>query len=204
MMSTGRGLAPRIRAIAALGVLVGAALAGCRDQAETPPPLAEPTRPPSEGIRGVSLSSYRVGDTRWILRADTASVYRDKKRVEAEVVRVDFYEEDEHVSVLTADTGILIQTTDDLEARGNVQVVTDEGAVLETEVLFWDHGQSRIHTEAFVKVTRGENVLTGIGLEADPGLDRIDLKREIRGTIREVPEEVLEEEDVATGSEEAE
>ncbi len=201
MKSTWRGFARSAFALLALATI---GLAGCRTDEGSPTSTEKPSKAPSEGIRGVSLASYRVGDTRWVLRSDTASVYRKSKRVEAERVRVDFYEEDEHMSVLTADTGILIQTTDDLEARGNVRVQTDEGALLETEVLFWDHQQSRIHTEAFVKITRGENVLTGIGLETDPGLDRIDLKNEIRGTMIDVTEDLLDEDDAPTGVEEGE
>ncbi len=158
----------------------------------------KPSRSPSEGIRGVTLSSYRVGDTRWVLQADTASVFREKKRVEAAPVQVDFFEEDDHVSVLTAKTGILIQATDDLEARGNVRVVSDDGAVLETEVLFWDHQRALIHTDVFVKLTRRGNVLTGIGMEADPGLDRFELKGGVDGTMVEAPEGLDDDEDTQT------
>lgn len=139
---------------------------------------------PSEGMRGISLQNFHVGDTRWVLQADTASVFRERKRVEADWVSIDFFDGEEHVSTMTADRGILLQNTDDLEARGNVRVVADDGAVLKTEVLFWSHGRSRIHTDEFVEITRDENVLTGIGLEADPGLDRIDLKQEVHGTVR--------------------
>lgn len=142
-------------------------------------------------MRGITLRNFREGDTRWVLQADTASVFRDRKRVEAQEVTIDFYDGERHVSKLTSDRGVLLQTTDDLEARGHVRVVTDDGAILKTEVLFWDHQRSRIHTDDAVEITRGDDVLTGIGLEADPGLDRVDLKRNVRGSVRSDPEKLL-------------
>jgi LPS export ABC transporter protein LptC len=144
-------------------------------------------------MTGISLHNIRVGDTRWVLQADTASVFREKKRVVAEVVRIDFFEGDEHVSKLTADQGILLQATDDLEARGNVRVVTDDGAILTTRVLFWDHQRAKIHTDELVRITRDDDVLTGVGMEADPGLDRIEIKEEVRGETRGDPDGLLDE-----------
>jgi LPS export ABC transporter protein LptC len=151
-----------------------------------------PPGAPSEGMKGIRLQNLRVGDTRWVLHADTASVFRDQKRVVAEVVEIDFFEGDEHVSTLTADQGILLQSTDDLEARGNVKVVAEDGAVLETRVLFWDHQRAKIHTTEFVEITRQGDVLTGVGMEADPGLDRIEIKQEVRGETRGDPEGLVD------------
>ncbi len=115
----------------------------------------------------------------------------------AERVVIDFFEDEEHVSRLTAKQGVLNQATDDLEARGDVRVASDDGALLTTEILFWDHQKAKIHTDEYVVITRGEDVLSGFGLEADPGLDRVDIKREVKGTVRGDPEELLGEEDEA-------
>ena len=114
-------------------------------------------------------------------------------------MQIDFFEGDQHVSTLTADQGVLIQNTDDLEARGNVVVESDEGAVLRTDILFWDHQKSEIHTDAYVEITQGENRLTGVGLTADPGLDRIDIHEGVRGELRDVPEELAREEQAGEG-----
>jgi LPS export ABC transporter protein LptC len=171
---------------------VAAVMGGCRAGDSNPAAMQEPSRAPNEGMRGVRIQNIRVGDTRWVLAADSASVFRESKRVEAYPVEVNFFEEDRHVSTLTANLGILLQSTDDLEARGDVRVVTDEGTVLETEVLFWDHQRALIHTDEFVRIEKGEDVLTGFGLEADPGLDRIEIRKDVRGTVRN-PGEVLQD-----------
>jgi LPS export ABC transporter protein LptC len=159
---------------------------GCGADQERPLP-EEPAPGPSEGMRGVQLRNFQVGDTEWILQADTASVFREKKRVVAENVRIDFFEGEKHVSQLTADQGVLLQATDDLEARGHVRVTTEDGAVLTTEVLFWDHQRAKIHTDEYVEIHQGENVLAGYGLEADPGLDRVEILRDVKGSVVQEP-----------------
>jgi LPS export ABC transporter protein LptC len=190
-----RGPAARRGALLAAAALVaGLAAAGCNPSEETPTAMEKPSRAPNEGMKGVRIQNFKIGDTRWVLTADSAAVFREKKRVEALPVQVDFFEEERHVSVLTADLGILLQATDDLEARGNVKVVTDEGTVLTTEILFWDHQKSLIHTEEFVRIEKEGDVLTGVGMEADPGLDRIDIKNAVEGTVKD-PGTLLGEED---------
>jgi LPS export ABC transporter protein LptC len=175
-----------IAALALVAGLLTVVGSGCRSRDDGPLAMDRPpSRSPSEGMKGIQLTNIRIGDTRWVLHADSASVFREKKRVEAQDVEIDFFEEDEHVSTLTADTGILQQVTDDLEARGNVIVESREGGILKTEVLYWDHQNALIHTDQYVEITKGDNVLTGVGLEADPGLDRIDIKEAVQGEIRD-------------------
>jgi len=188
------------RTVAAVALVLLGALAaiGCRSGDRNPTAMEKPSNAPNEGMRGISLRNINIGDTAWVLHADTASIFRQKKRVIAERVVIDFFEEQGHVSRLTAKQGVLHQATDDLEARGDVQVATDDGALLTTEILFWDHQKAKIHTDEYVVITRGEDVLTGFGLEADPGLDRVDIKREVKGTVRGDPEELLGEGDEET------
>jgi len=189
----GGGAAGAARAVAALiGLAVLAGALGCNPADQTPTQMERPSRAPNEGMSGVRIQNFKVGDTRWVLTADSAAVFREKKRVEALPVQIDFFEDDRHVSTLTADVGILLQATDDLEARGDVKVVTEEGTILTTEILFWDHQKSLIHTDEFVRIEKDGDVLTGVGLEADPGLDRIDIKNAVEGTVMN-PGTLLEE-----------
>ncbi|NNE43012.1 MAG: LPS export ABC transporter periplasmic protein LptC, partial [Gemmatimonadetes bacterium] len=125
--------------------LLIASASGCRDAEENPTAAQQkPSTSQSEGMKGIKMQNLRVSATRWVLSADSAAVFREKKRVEALPLHVDFYEEDRHVSTLTAKLGILLQANDNLEARGQVRVVNNDGTVLKTEVLFWDHQRSLI------------------------------------------------------------
>jgi LPS export ABC transporter protein LptC len=175
--------------------ILSASLAGvgCREPEGAPTAMERPLQNPNEGMRGVALQNFRVGATRWVLHADTAAVFREKRRVEAERVQIEFFEDEKLVSTLTARRGILLQATDDLEARGNVLVRSTEGALLETEVLFWNHQDALIHTDEFVKITKGGSVLTGVGFEADPALEKVVLKKRVEGTVDE-GDDILDEE----------
>ena len=74
------------------------------------------------------------------------------------------------------------------EMRKDVTVINERGEILNTELLIWDEREGRIHTPAFVKVTSGEEVLFGEGLEADEQLEQYEIQN-ITGTI------ILDEED---------
>jgi LPS export ABC transporter protein LptC len=167
--------------------------AGCRTDDSGPTAMERPARTPDEGMTGITIHNIKIGDTRWVLRADSASVFREKRQVEAENVEIEFFENEEHVSTLTADRGILQQVTDDLEARGNVRVLSKDGALLETAVLYWDHQKARIHTPEYVEITKDGDVLTGVGLEADPGLDRVDIKEHVRGAMQSEPDALFDD-----------
>jgi len=53
------------------------------------------------------------------------------------------------------------------EARHHVVALTESGDSLITEALFWDERKNLIYSDIFVKVIRKDEILTGIGFEAD-------------------------------------
>ncbi|HPF71139.1 MAG TPA: hypothetical protein PLQ13_10755, partial [Candidatus Krumholzibacteria bacterium] len=66
---------------------------------------------------------------------------------------------------------------------GNVVVVTDDGRRLETEELFYGNTTRLITNEVFNRFTRGGDVLTGIGLEATPDLEYIEIKADLQADV---------------------
>ena len=88
-----------------------------------------------------------------------------------EGVRIDFFNEKaQHTSALTADRGKVNDVTHDLEAYGNVVVVSDSGTVLKTQELFWDNARQLIHTPAYVEIASPSEQIQGQGLESDQSL----------------------------------
>ena len=119
-----------------------------------PAPRELPRRPQRGDARDLAPQLPR-GDIRWVLQADTASVFRDRKRVEAQWVTIDFFDGERRVSKRDLRSGGAAAEHRRPEARGHVVVVSDDGATLKTEVLFWDHERARIHTDEPVEITRG-------------------------------------------------
>jgi LPS export ABC transporter protein LptC len=138
------------------------------------------------------------GQVKWILEAPVARVYNLRKLLVTDNPRITFYDENGEVSsVLTADMGEYNQDTHDMTALGNVVVTTIEGYTLETESLIMIRELGEIHSEDFVKVTRGDDILTGYGFTGYPELKNVDIKRDVRAYLRDeeglIDDEVMKE-----------
>ncbi len=126
------------------------------------------------------------GQVKWILEAPVARVYNIRKLLVTDNPKIIFYDENGEISsVLTADMGEYNQDTHDMTALGNVVVTTIEGYTLETESLIMLRELGEIHSEDFVKVTKGNDILTGYGFQGYPELKNVDIKRDVRAYLRD-------------------
>jgi LPS export ABC transporter protein LptC len=100
-----------------------------------------------------------------------------------------FYDSAFHVkSTMTGDYGISYENRKLMEARHNVIVEnrqTEER--LNTEQLYWDRMKETIYSNKFVRITRGEEVITADGLISDQSFENMEFTNP-RGLI-EVEEE---------------
>jgi LPS export ABC transporter protein LptC len=186
-------LAARLFACALSVLLVAAPFTGCqRDLAEEP---GDASLLPDSEIDGFKLTQTREGDRLWVLSASRALVYEEADRVELERLRVDYFDDEGGVrSTLTATEGLLRRRTNDMEARGSVVVVAHDGTRLVTERLTWNERTGKIESDRFVRVTQGDDVFTGVGLEADPDLKNIRVKSEFKAFVRTPDGQLVEEE----------
>lgn len=91
-------------------------------------------------------------------------------------------------STISADYGISYEKKKIMEARHNVVVENmQKGEKLNTEELFWDRGKELIYSNKFVKLTTGEQVITGDGLTSAEPFEELVISNP-RGLI-EVKEE---------------
>ena len=98
-------------------------------------------------------------------------------------VKVLFYDDSMKVSShLDADYGIRYESEATMEAKRNVVVVNVKGEKLNTEHLFWDEAKDRIYTNEFVKITTGDEVIFGDGLESNRDFSKWRIKN-VKGTI---------------------
>jgi LPS export ABC transporter protein LptC len=100
--------------------------------------------------------------------------------------KIEFYDEMGNLqTTLIAQNGEYSLATHDMLAYGNVVAVTFRGEVLETDTLRYLNATDKIVSDSFVKLTRGKDVLTGIGLECDHTLESVDIKKNVRAMILE-------------------
>jgi len=180
-----------IRPALVVGLWIGLGVAlpishGCSPSSQMPPQREARDGGPEQSFRNLELRETSQGRLEWILRARHATRPASLEPTHLESLRVEFYQGGPRVrSVLTADSGRVDTKNGTLLATGNVVVVTVEGSRLETEQLSWDRKNAKVISETFVRLTRGPDVLTGIGFQSDPNLESYTILKEVRASVRE-------------------
>ncbi len=168
-------------------LLALALMAGCRENSN-PAAEAEVDKSLSENLPTEQFFDYRlvetnVGIRKWVLVSDQMNKYSGQKDVELITVHIDFYRDGAHFSTLTSDSGTANLQTKDIFTWGNVVVITQDGRMLETEELYFNNTEQLIHNDVFDRFTRQEDVIEGIGLEATPDLEYIEIKRQVEADV---------------------
>ena len=81
-----------------------------------------------------------------------------------------FNDSGKQTSVMTAKRGRVNEQTYNIEADGDVLVVSDDSTKLRSERLFWDNKRQLIYTEEYVYVTSPKEKVQGRGFESDQRL----------------------------------
>lgn len=158
---------------------------GCRGRADLSHGRAE-VRVPDQEARDFTLTESSEGRKNWTLWATYAAMYTDRNLIDARTVRIEFFDsKGAKFSTLLADQGVVDQRTNDLEARGHVRIATESGIRMETDSLRWLNNRQRIVSNAFVRVMRRFDVVTGWGFESDASLDHFHLAREVQAEVRD-------------------
>ena len=160
------------------------ATGACQDQGATPPVAARVTPDTADQtLFGVRLVSSDQGVQRALMQADTAFTYEDNTRFELRVVRTTFYTETGvKNATLTSREGTYNVRTGNMEARGNVIVISEDGRRLDTPQLKFDPGRNEISGDSAFVLTRPEDEVSGIGFITDPNLTRVRVLKAFRGS----------------------
>ena len=178
---------PRLRHLSAAAALSLVLLAAaCEQDPEATVKTAtakQVSERPIQQIFDYRLIESKAGVKQWILESEEMQKFSGQRDVILGVVHMDFFQDGEHFSVLTADSGRTNLHSRNIHTWGNVVVVTDDGRRLETEDLYFNNETELIHNDVFNRFTRGSDVMTGIGLEATPDLEYIELKRDVKAEV---------------------
>ena len=167
-----------ITSVAALSLAIA-----CADQGTTPPVAAKASPDTADQtLFGVRLVLSDHGIQRALMVADTAFAYDDNTRTELRTVRSTFYTETGvKDATLTSREGTYNSRSGNMEARGNVVVIAEDGRRLETPQLRYDPGRNEISGDSAFVLTRPEDILEGTGFVTDPNLTRITVKANAHG-----------------------
>jgi LPS export ABC transporter protein LptC len=124
-----------------------------------------------------------AGVRQWVLEYDEMTKYVNRQDVDLVRIKMDFFRDGVYFSTLVSDSGIANLKTRNVFVWGNVRITTQDGRRLRTSELTYDNADGRIRNEVFNILDRGLDVVTGIGLEATPDLDYIEIKQEVAAEV---------------------
>jgi len=140
-----------------------------------------------QAIENFTLTHTSQGEKEWELEADRAEVYKTEGKTIVQKLKIKFYDQRKITSIVTARQGELHSPSGDMEVRGDVVVTSEkEGTKLNTESLRWDARRKKIVTDDLVRQERGDTIITGQGLESDPNLEKLVIKKNVK-VIHELP-----------------
>lgn len=142
---------------------------------------------PSQTGKGISL--YYTDSTIIKIKLDSPYMLMYDKDVKEPFtlmpkgLLVTFYDEDgKQTTTLKANYGIKYDRSKRTEVKYDVEVVNANGEKLNTEHLIWDENTRKISTNAFVKITTGDKIIMGKGLDANEDFSKYEI-REVTGMI---------------------
>ena len=142
---------------------------------------------PNSILEKANITLTTKGFKEAVIYADTLFVFDKEDSTAAVNVKIDFYDENGgYRSTLTSESGLVRQKREMFSVWGNV-IVRNDTTRLETNSLGWNPETRLITTEDFVKVTRGADIITGYGMEADSRLENIRILRDVKGELSDVP-----------------
>jgi LPS export ABC transporter protein LptC len=114
---------------------------------------------------------------------DTAYVFDDNTRVEMRGVRTIFFTvTGARNAVLTSREGTYNTRTNNMQARGDVVVTSEDGRRLTTPVLSFAQARNEISSDTSFTVTDPKRDMTGIGFVSDPDMNNMRCLRACKGS----------------------
>jgi LPS export ABC transporter protein LptC len=136
---------------------------------------------------GKSFNLTDKGVQRAQLEFDTAYFFEDNTRIELEKVHTTFFTATgAKNAVLTSDRGTFNSRTNNMVARKNVLVVSEDGRRLTTPELVYNQQRNEISSDSAFVMTEPNRRLEGIGFRSDPDMKNIRILKGASGMARGV------------------
>ena len=166
-------------------ILLILGLAGCAKNSEQP--IVEDREEPDVIINNFK-DRYNSGLQKiWMVDSKYAEIYNKKKFIYLKDVYVEFYRDNKFSSSVKADKGMIDNSFKKVLAQSNVVVKSDDGSLLYTRTLTYEDSISKFVTEDYVKIIRPKgDIIEGIGMEADKNLEKIVIKKKVKGKMKNV------------------
>jgi LPS export ABC transporter protein LptC len=108
------------------------------------------------------------------IHSDTAYLFDDNTRIEMRIVETIFFTATgAKNATLNSREGTYNTRSNNMEARGNVVVVSEDGRVLKTQELRYSQNRSEITSDSAFVLNDSTQVMNGIGFVSDPSMNNV-------------------------------
>lgn len=135
-------------------------------------------------IADIHQTATRDGRREWSLDAASARYINEKKQVVLTDLSMTFYLDDQQDLHLTADSGVLLTESKDVEINGNI-VLKGKDALLTTDGLRYRHDQRILASDSPVEITGDAYRLTADRMQLDLNADRATFEGNVNGAFIE-------------------
>ena len=160
----------------------------CSSKKEPPVAAHSPLADSADQIMyGASFVLTEKGVAHAQMHWDTLYFFDDNTRIESEKPTITFFTSTgAKDAVLTALHGTSNTRTNNMIARGNVVVVSEDGRRLTTEELLYNQGRNEISSDSAFVMTEPNRRLAGTGFRSDPNMKNIQILKGASGLVRGV------------------
>ncbi len=171
-----------------LGILAVAIAGACSNKKEPPVAAHSPLADSADQVMyPAKFNLTDQGLQRAHVEADTAYFFDDNNRMELEGVHATFYTvTGAKDAVLTSQHGTTNTRTNNLIARKNVVVVSEDGRRLTTQELKYNQQKNEISSDSAFVMTEPNRRLEGVGFRSDPNMKNIQILSGAKGVARGV------------------
>lgn len=139
---------------------------------------------PNSELSGATIYLSRRGHINAEIHALKIRQIEGKDSMMIYGVRIKIFDSSGQVgSHIIGDSGLIRESANQHDLFGNVLVTTRDSVRLESDYLKWNSTQKKITTDAFVRITVGDDVVTGWGLDADQDLSRWKILKQVSGKV---------------------
>jgi len=137
-------------------------------------------------LQAKNINYTDVGDSglKWEIKADSAKYVKSENLAMFDKVRVKLVTGDGRAIVMTGDKGKLHTDTKDMEIFGNVEIVSDKGDHLTTDILKYSGSEQRIYTEAAIKMENPRMQVRGVGMSLSLEDKHVALLSSVKANIK--------------------
>lgn len=170
----------RLLGVAFVASVVGAAACGGNKE-----PAAIKTSAMADSADQVMFGARAILTDQGLMRAelngDTAYFFDDNTRIELRTVKTNFFTtQGARSAVLTSREGTY-RTQGNMEARGDVVVVSTDGRRLTTPQLKYDQVRNEISSDSAFQLTGQGQSVAGVGFVSDPNMNNIRILKTTSG-----------------------